>query len=447
MIEGKFKRSYSKWIYAIIVTALGTFAAVRVISFGIEGLQKKEIFGAVTCFFIALVAILIAAFSIAVALVNHKAYFRIEGRKLDARFALKAELHIKLEEIQSIRELNGLLFLTVNGKEYQIQGMINAKEIFHYIVEQLNLKPEPDSNDELFDKAEWQYESAMLEYCKEKGLAPDEIADDDNFDDRIIWEMASNHILHFYTWLILNNLLSDRHYENENELKEIDLIKQRKKTGFDFLEEYCDLCITEDDVSEKVLPFVKDYYSDYYLEDYSKSIKQNNYSVFSWEDYETIAASIDKQYNLWCHNESEQLVGLAYSYDKTEEDLCDYLANNFSIEKSDVKTATCRVCNNRSFYVSLDDTEGAAMIQCERCKTERLILDSKDIWNECKYNKVFCPRCRNEAFNLKAGFVRRENGDAKWVYVGIRCCNCGSIGCIADWKLSVSPTTDIENNI
>ncbi len=37
-------------------------------------------------------------------------------------------------------------------------------------------------------------------------------------DDTIIWEMASNHILHFYTWLILNNLLSDRHYENEDEV-------------------------------------------------------------------------------------------------------------------------------------------------------------------------------------------------------------------------------------
>ena len=49
--------------------------------------------------------------------------------------------------------------------------------------------------------------------------------------------------------------------------------------------------------------------------------------------------------------------------------------------------------------------------------------------------------------NVKVGFVRRENGSAKWVYIGSRCTNCGVLASYLDWKINYEPTDEMESNI
>ena len=446
MIEGKFKKSSFKWISTVFGFLCGALITATAIHFLIQALESGILISVVIDCIVALVGVFIAVFAIVFLFVNKKAYLRIEGYKLDAKFALKAELHIQIKEIQSVKAGNEVLFLTVNRTEYQIQGLLNAQDICNFIVHKMNMKPEYNRNDYFYDKAEWQYESALENYCEARHLKSEEITDD--FDDTVIWEMACNHILHFYTWLICNNMLSDSHYKDEAEVNELNLIKKREKTGFDFLMNFCDGCITEEDVMEEVLPFVKEYYSDNYLDDYSSIVPKELEACFSWEDYESIARLISENYTAWSHNKVESSVGLIGALDKSEDDLTIYLSDAYSIKKTDVKTATCQVCKNRGFYVFVNDTEDAVIIKCERCKTEKVILDGKDNWGEHNPIPASCPICRkDEGFNVKVGFVRKENGDAKWAYVGVRCCNCGAVGCLADWKIEKSPTIDIENNV
>ena len=46
-----------------------------------------------------------------------------------------------------------------------------------------------------------------------------------------------------------------------------------------------------------------------------------------------------------------------------------------------------------------------------------------------------------------AGFIRRDSGSVKWVYIGSRCANCGVLGSFLDWKIDYEPTDETENNI
>lgn len=41
---------------------------------------------------------------------------------------------------------------------------------------------------------------------------------------------------------------------------------------------------------------------------------------------------------------------------------------------------------------------------------------------------------------MQIGFIRRENGNVKWVYVGNRCIECGTLGSCLDWKIDYEPT-------
>ena len=127
-------------------------------------------------------------------------------------------------------------------------------------------------------------------------------------------------------------MLSDSHYKDEAEVNELNLIKKREKTGFDFLMNFCDGCITEEDVLEEVLPFVKEYYSDSYLDDYSSIVPKELEACFSWEDYESIARLISENYTAWSHNIVESSVGLIGALDKSEDALTIYLSDAYSIK-------------------------------------------------------------------------------------------------------------------
>lgn len=61
------------------------------------------------------------------------------------------------------------------------------------------------------DKAEWQYDSAMKEYCEATGKQQAELT---SADQDTIWEYAGNHIAFFLTWLIRRDLLGDFHHED-----------------------------------------------------------------------------------------------------------------------------------------------------------------------------------------------------------------------------------------
>lgn len=114
----------------------------------------------------------------------------------------------------------------------------------------------------------------------------------------------------------------------------------------------------------------------------------------------------------------------------------------------DVKPVMCHACGGDSFELRVDQNEGAIQVICTACGTKKILLDCGDIWADAKPKRKKCSVCKtSKSFNVKVGFVRRENGSVKWVYIGNRCTECGTLGSYLDWKIDYEPTDEMEQNI
>ncbi len=93
--------------------------------------------------------------------------------------------------------------------------------------------------------------------------------------------------------MINNNFLSKIH---EAHLEDISKVKERKMTGYEYLSKNCDMVLSREDVSRKLVKFV-DYFYETYIDEYCNFIENNLHKtvlgiVFSWEDYDKIAFDI-----------------------------------------------------------------------------------------------------------------------------------------------------------
>lgn len=130
------------------------------------------------------------------------------------------------------------------------------------------------------------------------------------------------------------------------------------------------------------------------------------------------------------------------------DDIDEYLREYSENNSIDVKPVICHSCGNDSFQLRVDQDEDAIQIKCTKCNAKKIILDCEEVWEDAQPKLGKCPVCKSsKEYNVKVGFVRRENGSAKWVYIGNRCTNCGTLGSYLDWKIDYEPTTEMENNI
>lgn len=130
------------------------------------------------------------------------------------------------------------------------------------------------------------------------------------------------------------------------------------------------------------------------------------------------------------------------------DDIDEYLREYSENNSIDVKPVICHSCGNDSFQLRVDWDEVAIQIKCTKCNTKKIILDCEEVWEDAHPRLRKCPICKSsKEYNVKVGFIRRENGSVKWVYIGNRCTNCGTLGSYLDWKIDYEPTTEIENNI
>ena len=103
-----------------------------------------------------------------------------------------------------------------------------------------------------------------------------------------------------------------------------------------------------------------------------------------------------------------------------------YLATKFA-------SARCK-CGGRTFRVAIDDTEGAAVRTCARCKREHAMGDSADYLEGADLEECACP-CGNETFAIMIGVSLYEGSkDVRWLYVGLRCSKCKLAAVYGDWK-------------
>ena len=116
--------------------------------------------------------------------------------------------------------------------------------------------------------------------------------------------------------------------------------------------------------------------------------------------------------------------------------------------KMDIFPIICQNCDNDHFYVVADDDECVMEVECVACGTKKKMLDSEEFWDECEFIETrVCPYCETgEKFNIRVGFLRRENGDLRKAIFGFRCTDCRGIY-TSWWNFNYGPTADIEKNI
>lgn len=106
------------------------------------------------------------------------------------------------------------------------------------------------------------------------------------------------------TWIIKHN------FEGEifNDYPEdIEAVRKETISGTEFVLECCDGKFCGIDVSEKIFGFVKDYYENQYLDDYSQWVidslgKAPLEFIGTWEDYHKFEHVIDRAYNNYLEN-------------------------------------------------------------------------------------------------------------------------------------------------
>lgn len=151
-------------------------------------------------------------------------------------------------------------------------------------------------------KVEWNFEEALKVYCEMNNKEISQINSDDELK---IWKYAGVNIAFLLIWIIENNFyISD---EKEIE-KYVDEVKKRNMTGSDFLSDICDEKLIRDEISEKIIDFIEDYFmnkgnhiSGNYDDDYKIFVenilhKKLYSNEFSWSDYDKFKVNIDNAY-------------------------------------------------------------------------------------------------------------------------------------------------------
>jgi hypothetical protein len=102
-------------------------------------------------------------------------------------------------------------------------------------------------------------------------------------------------------------------------------------------------------------------------------------------------------------------------------------------------------CGSDEFVLWADDDEGCARRQCRSCKQLKFICDSEQYWSQAEPEKWKCIECKSKAraCNIGVGFSLYEDGEVRWLYVGVRCASCGILGCFAGWKVAYSPSRQL----
>jgi hypothetical protein len=146
--------------------------------------------------------------------------------------------------------------------------------------------------------------------------------------------------------------------------------------------------------------------------------------------------SIDRSGELWTGTEPADLA----------EYLRGFKAGGYPVKE--VRTVgACPGCDSDAGYdVRVDDEEGFAERTCAGCGLVHLMLDSADHMEEADPGDAACP-CGGEVFDVAAGFALRNDGEVRWVSIGLRCRNDGVLGCYADWKIDYSPTDQLRTNV
>lgn len=121
----------------------------------------------------------------------------------------------------------------------------------------------------------------------------------------------------------------------------------------------------------------------------------------------------------------------------------DHRAGGYDVDT--VVESVCARCGGRVFAIGVDDEVGCAERLCLACDDAVLIADSEDHWSEAEPVQCECP-CGGEEFAIGVGFAPVGDGsdDVRWVSIGLRCVQDGTLGVYTDWKIDQSPSAHLR---
>ncbi|SCF45595.1 hypothetical protein GA0070216_11894 [Micromonospora matsumotoense] len=122
------------------------------------------------------------------------------------------------------------------------------------------------------------------------------------------------------------------------------------------------------------------------------------------------------------------------------DDLAEYL-RHFAAGGYPVATvleSRCGECDGRTFRVTIDEEE-ATQRTCLTCGAVAFIGDSAEHWAGTDHESCACP-CGGEEFAVAVGYALFDDGEVRWISVGLRCLNDGTLGVYADTKIDYIPS-------
>ncbi|XVV15885.1 hypothetical protein ACQP2X_16500 [Actinoplanes sp. CA-131856] len=106
-----------------------------------------------------------------------------------------------------------------------------------------------------------------------------------------------------------------------------------------------------------------------------------------------------------------------------------------------VVESRCGQCDGRAFRVGIDEDE-ATLRMCLACGNVAFIGDSADYWDEDTAGACACP-CGGEEFAVAVGYALFDDGEVRWISVGLRCLKDNALGVYADTKIDYSPSRQL----
>ena len=118
-----------------------------------------------------------------------------------------------------------------------------------------------------------------------------------------------------------------------------------------------------------------------------------------------------------------------------------YEAEGYPVHET--RVCTCG-CGSVSFKFSADRDEGCAQRICVSCGAAHFIGDSEEYWEEAEPEAWQCG-CGSKTCNVGVGYALRKadlgkQPDVRWISIGNRCTNCGTLGSFVDWKIDYGPS-------
>lgn len=130
----------------------------------------------------------------------------------------------------------------------------------------------------------------------------------------------------------------------------------------------------------------------------------------------------------------------------TPEDLNEYLQalSHESYPIDAFRLSRCN-CGSTVFNLHVEQDAGIARRTCTSCGAKHWIADSTENYEKgLRLKKFKCITCKSHNTNVGVGFSLASEGTAvKWLFVGNRCSECGTLGSMVDWKVGYEPSLQL----